>query len=142
MGYSKGREKACGRPVENKRKDKIVSSAIFSFVENYMMATVSAKISKNMRTDISKKINKLPLKYFDKTSYGDVISRVTNDVDAIGQTLNQSLDNLVKATLVVFPPRSSRFQQIHCRRDFNSSIVMTATSVTICRRTHARIGGV
>jgi ATP-binding cassette subfamily B protein len=73
------------------------SSAILSFIENYMMATISAKISKNMRTDISKKINKMPLKYFDKTSYGDVISRVTNDVDTIGQTLNQSLDNLVRA---------------------------------------------
>lgn len=73
------------------------SSAIFNFVQTYMMATVTAKISKNMRTDISKKINKLPLKYFDQTSYGDVISRVTNDVDAIGQTLNQSLNSLVSA---------------------------------------------
>ena len=73
------------------------ASAIFSFVENYIMATITARISKNMRTDISEKINKLPLKYFDKTSHGDVISRVTNDVDAIGQTMNQSLDNLVKA---------------------------------------------
>jgi len=73
------------------------SSAILSFVENFIMATVTAKISKNMRTGISKKINKLPFKYFDKTSYGDVISRVTNDVDTIGMTLNQSLDNLVRA---------------------------------------------
>jgi len=73
------------------------ASAIFSFAENYMMATITAKISKNMRTGISQKINKLPLKYFDKTSYGDVISRVTNDIDAIGQTLNQSLDTLVRS---------------------------------------------
>ncbi|WP_018307250.1 ABC transporter ATP-binding protein [Desulfitobacterium hafniense] len=73
------------------------ASGIFSFAENFIMATVTAKLSKSMRTDIAKKINKLPLKYFDKTSYGDVISRVTNDVDAIGQTLNQSLDNLVRA---------------------------------------------
>ena len=73
------------------------ASGIFSFTENFIMATVTAKISKQMRTDISKKINNLPLKYFDKTSYGDVISRVTNDVDAIGQTLNQSLDNLVRS---------------------------------------------
>lgn len=72
-------------------------SGIFSFSENFIMATVTAKISKKMRTDISKKINNLPLKYFDKVSYGDVISRVTNDVDAIGQTLNQSLDNLVRS---------------------------------------------
>ena len=72
-------------------------SAILSFIENYMMATISAKISKNMRTDISRKINKVPLKFFDETSYGDVISRVTNDVDTIGQTLNQSLDNFIRA---------------------------------------------
>lgn len=73
------------------------AAAVFSFVENFMMATVTAKISKNMRTGVSQKINKLPFKYFDKTSYGDVISRVTNDVDAIGQTLNQSLDTLVRS---------------------------------------------
>ena len=72
-------------------------SAILSFAENYIMATVTAKISRNMRTGISQKINRMPLKYFDKSSVGDVISRVTNDVDTIGQTLNQSLDNLVKA---------------------------------------------
>lgn len=73
------------------------ASGIFSFAENFIMATVTAKIAKHMRTNISKKINNLPLKYFDKTSYGDVISRVTNDVDTIGQTLNQSLDNLVRS---------------------------------------------
>lgn len=73
------------------------SSGIFSFLESYIMATVTARISQKMRSGISRKINKLPLKYFDKTSYGDVLSRVTNDVDTIGQTLNQSLDNLVRA---------------------------------------------
>jgi len=73
------------------------TATILSFIENFIMATISARISKNMRTDISEKINKMPLKYFDKTSYGDVISRVTNDVDTIGQTLNQSLDSLVRA---------------------------------------------
>jgi ATP-binding cassette subfamily B protein len=73
------------------------ASAILSLIENYMMATITAKISQNMRTDISGKINKMPLEYFHKTSHGDVISRVTNDVDTIGQTLNQSLDNLVRA---------------------------------------------
>jgi len=61
------------------------------------MATVTAKISKGMRGGISRKINKIPLKYFDKTSIGDVISRVTNDVDAIGQTMNQSLDMLARS---------------------------------------------
>lgn len=73
------------------------SSAILSFIENFIMATISTKISKQLRTDIAKKINKIPLKYFDKNSYGDVISHVTNDIDTIGQTLNQNLDNLIKA---------------------------------------------
>jgi ATP-binding cassette subfamily B protein len=74
-----------------------LSSSVLSFIENFIMATVTAAISKNMRTGISDKINRMPLKYFDKTSFGDVISRVTNDVDTVGQTLNQSLDNLVRA---------------------------------------------
>jgi len=78
------------------------ASTILSFIENYIMATMSAKISKNMRTDIAEKINRMPLKYFDKTSYGDVISRVTNDIDTIGQTLNQSLDTLVRAITMFF----------------------------------------
>ncbi len=72
-------------------------SALFSFVENFIMATVTAKISHKMREDISSKINRLPLSYFDRTSYGDVLSRINNDVDSIGRTLNNSLDNLVKA---------------------------------------------
>jgi len=78
------------------------SSTILSFTENFMMATVTARISKKLRTGISRKINKLPLSYFDKVSHGDVISRVTNDVDAIGQTLNQSLDGLVRAVTLFF----------------------------------------
>lgn len=76
-------------------------SAILSFIQGYMMATVTQKISKNMRTGISTKINKLPLKYFDKTSHGDVLSRVTNDVDTIGQTLNQSIGGLVTAVTML-----------------------------------------
>ncbi len=72
-------------------------SMLLRFIQGFMMATVTQKISKNMRSGISQKINKLPLKYFDKVSYGDVLSRVTNDVDAIGQTLNQSIGALVTA---------------------------------------------
>lgn len=95
-------------------------AAIISFIENFMMATISAKISKNMRTDISQKINKLPLKYFDKTSYGDVISRVTNDVDSIGQSLNQSLDMLVRAVAMFF---GSMFMM------FRNNWIMTLTAI-------------
>ena len=70
-------------------------SAIFSFTQNFIMSKVTAKISKGLRQDISKKINKLPLKYFDRQSYGDILSRVTNDVDTISQTLSQSLSQMI-----------------------------------------------
>ncbi|WP_330586729.1 ABC transporter permease [Aminipila terrae] len=71
------------------------SATLLNFTQSFIMASVTQKISKTMRTDISQKINRLPLGYFDKTSYGDVLSRVTNDVDAIGQTMNQSIGTLV-----------------------------------------------
>lgn len=67
----------------------------FNYIQGFIMATMTQKVSKGLRTDISKKINRVPLSYFDKTSYGDVLSRVTNDVDTIGQTLNQSIGMLV-----------------------------------------------
>ena len=73
------------------------AGAIFSYVQGYIMATVTQTISKKLRTEISEKINKLPLKYFDNNSFGDVLSRVTNDVDTIGTTMNQSISNLVSA---------------------------------------------
>ena len=72
-------------------------SAVLSFAQSYIMATVTQRISKSLRSDISHKINLLPFKYFDNTSFGDVLSRVTNDVDAIGQTMNQSIGTLVTA---------------------------------------------
>jgi len=71
------------------------ASFIFNFAQGYIMATATQRLGKNMRSDISIKINKLPLKYFDKVSYGDILSRVTNDVDAIGQTMNQSISSMV-----------------------------------------------
>ena len=60
-----------------------VLGAIFHYVEAYLMAIMTNKLSKNLRNKISVKINKIPLKYFDSTSYGDILSRVTNDVDTI-----------------------------------------------------------
>jgi ATP-binding cassette, subfamily B, multidrug efflux pump len=70
---------------------------LFNYIQGFIMATVTQRVSKNLRTDISRKINRLPLKYFDSTSTGDVLSRVTNDVDMIGQTMNQSISTLVSA---------------------------------------------
>ena len=71
------------------------ASLLLNFSQGYMMATVTQRISQKMRTGISQKINRLPLSYFDRTSYGDILSRVTNDVDTIGQTMNQSIGSLV-----------------------------------------------
>ena len=79
-----------------------VGSAILTFVMGWIMATVTQKISKQMRSDISKKINRLPFSYFNKTSYGDVLSRITNDVDTVGQTLNQSVSTLASAVTMLF----------------------------------------
>ncbi|MCL1977395.1 MAG: ABC transporter ATP-binding protein/permease [Candidatus Bathyarchaeota archaeon] len=72
-------------------------SLVLNLIENNIMATVTQKISKKMRSDILGKINRLPFGYFHKVSYGDVLSRVTNDVDTIGQTLNQSIGTLITA---------------------------------------------
>ena len=72
-------------------------SAIFNLFEGLVMSIVSNKFAKDLRAKITKKINKLPLKYFDKHQTGDILSRVTNDVDTIGQTMNQSLGILVSA---------------------------------------------
>ena len=73
-------------------------SAIFGYIQGFIMSTVTNRCSKNLRTEIGEKINKLPLKYFDKTAFGDVLSRVTNDVDTIAMTLNQSLTTLVSSS--------------------------------------------
>ena len=74
---------------------------ICSYVQGLIMATVTQKNSKNLRTAISEKINRLPLKYYDSNSIGDVLSRVTNDVDTIGQTLNQSVATFVTAIVLL-----------------------------------------
>ena len=68
-----------------------------NFFQGFIMATVNQKVSQNMRGAISKKINRIPLKYYDTTSYGDILSRITNDVDTIGQTLNNSISTLIGA---------------------------------------------
>lgn len=74
-----------------------LASAIFSFLQHYIMQTVTQRTSKRLRGDISTKINRLPLKYFSGNAAGDVLSRMTNDVDMIGQAMSNSLSNLVTA---------------------------------------------
>ena len=74
-----------------------VIGAIFSYIQNFSMTTVSNHFAKKLRSNISTKINKLPLKFFDTHETGDILSRVTNDVDTISQNLNQSLASLVSS---------------------------------------------
>lgn len=72
-----------------------IISAIFSLVQGFVMSGVAQKISYNMRKEISEKINRMPLKYFDTKTHGEVLSRVTNDVDTVSQTLNQSMSQMI-----------------------------------------------
>lgn len=78
-----------------------VLSALFIYIQGWIMSGISAKITYKFRQEISRKINRLPLKYFDKTSQGDVLSRVTNDVDTISRTLNQSLSQIITSITTV-----------------------------------------
>ncbi len=71
------------------------ASSLFSFVGGFIMSGVAQKISYNLRRQIAEKINRMPLKYFDKMTHGEVLSRVTNDVDTVSQTLNQSLFQMI-----------------------------------------------
>lgn len=78
------------------------SSLILNFIQGFIMATVTQRIGQRLRFDISQKINRLPLSYFDKVSHGDILSRVTNDVDVIGQTMSQSIGSLVISIIMFF----------------------------------------
>ncbi len=76
-------------------------SAIFGYIQGWVMAGVSMKVTYAFRKDISEKINRMPLGYFDGTSHGEVLSRVTNDVDTVSQTLNQSLTQIITSAASV-----------------------------------------
>ena len=74
-----------------------ILGAIVNYCQQFIMADVTQKTSKRLRSDINKKINQLPLSYFDTTTRGDILSRITNDVDTISQTLSSTIANLVNA---------------------------------------------
>lgn len=78
-----------------------VLSAIFRYIQTWLMTQVTQTVTFRMRRQLSEKINRLPLSYFDKQTYGEVLSRVTNDVDTISQTLNQSLSQIISSTVMV-----------------------------------------
>lgn len=76
-------------------------SALFSYIQGWIMSGVSMKVSYNLRKEISEKINRMPLRYFDGTNHGEVLSRVTNDVDTLTQTLSQSLSQIITSVVTV-----------------------------------------
>lgn len=76
-------------------------SGILNYIQSFLMVDVTVNISKNLRKDISAKINKLPLKYLDSMPYGDVLSRVTNDVDTVGQSLSNSITTLISNAVLL-----------------------------------------
>ena len=77
------------------------ASALLSYIQGFIMTGVAMKVSYNMRTDISEKINKMPLKYFDDTNHGEVLSRITNDVDTVSATLNQNMTQIITSFTTV-----------------------------------------
>ena len=97
-----------------------VGSAILSFGQQFIMATVTQNVTKQLRSDISVKINRLPMAYYNKTSTGDVLSRVTKDVDMISQSMNQSIGNLVSAVALFFGSLIMMFK---------TNVIMTLTAV-------------
>jgi ATP-binding cassette subfamily B multidrug efflux pump len=77
-------------------------STVFNYAQGWIMTNISMKITYRFRKDIAEKINRMPLRYFDGTNHGEVLSRITNDVDTVSQTLNQSLSQIVSSiTLLV-----------------------------------------
>jgi len=70
-------------------------SALFSYLQGFVMSGVTAKMTFRLRNDINAKIHRLPLGYYDKTTHGDVLSRITNDIDTISHTMNQSLTQVI-----------------------------------------------
>lgn len=78
-----------------------VLAFLFNTTQNFMMTTTAQKLSKQIRTNITEKINRLPLNYFDRTSFGDLLSRVTNDVDTVSQSISTSLISMVTSFITL-----------------------------------------
>ncbi|MDT2759932.1 ABC transporter ATP-binding protein [Enterococcus xiangfangensis] len=78
-----------------------VLSSLFGVIQGWIMSTISQKITYRMRKEISEKINRMPMNYFESRTTGEVLSRITNDVDTLGQSLNQSLTQLITSTFTI-----------------------------------------
>lgn len=95
-------------------------SSVLSLAQGLIMSVVTQKVSKSLRTDLSRKMNRLPISYYNKSTTGDILSRVTNDVDTIGQALNQSIGTLVTA-LALFVGSLIMM--------FKTNVIMTITAI-------------
>lgn len=78
-----------------------MASALFSFIQGWIMTGIAQKVTYQFRKDISEKIHRIPMNYFDTTSHGEILSRVTNDIDTLGTSLNQSLSQLITSVVQV-----------------------------------------
>ncbi|EEL05946.1 ABC transporter, permease/ATP-binding protein [Bacillus cereus BDRD-ST196] len=78
-----------------------ILSTVFGIIQGYIISGVAQKVSYNFRKEINEKINRMPLKYFDKTTHGEVLSRITNDVDTVSQTLNQSMSQIITSVITI-----------------------------------------
>jgi len=78
-----------------------VASAIFSFIMGLILTNITQKVTYKFRRDISEKIHRMPMNYFDTTSHGEILSRVTNDIDTLGNSLNQSLAQLITSVIMI-----------------------------------------
>ena len=76
-------------------------SALFSFIQGFITSSISQKVAYDLRSSLSKKMSRMPLSYFDRHSSGDTLSRVTNDIDTIAQSLNQSLSQVITSSVTV-----------------------------------------
>ncbi|MGL5329187.1 MAG: ABC transporter ATP-binding protein [Peptostreptococcaceae bacterium] len=78
-----------------------VLSAVFSFIQGFVMSGISQKIAYRLRNELSQKINRMPMKYFDTKTHGEVLSRITNDIDTLSQSLNQSMTQLITSITTI-----------------------------------------
>lgn len=78
-----------------------IVSALFAIIQGYIISGVAQKVSYNFRKEIAEKINRMPLKYFDKKTHGEVLSRITNDVDTVSQSLNQSMSQIITSVITI-----------------------------------------
>ncbi|PGO21586.1 multidrug ABC transporter ATP-binding protein [Bacillus cereus] len=78
-----------------------ILSTVFGIIQGYIISGVAQKVSYNFRKEIDEKINRMPLNYFDKTTHGEVLSRITNDIDTVSQTLNQSMSQIITSVITI-----------------------------------------